>query len=90
MEDQIIFGDRMIPLKLPDNTLSMPPGLLSSLSPVDDIAGTIAAGYLAPDLTIEATIHKGRGFEVHRPRTGIVDASTRAFFYMRRGEQRSN
>ena len=38
---------------------------------------TIAAGYLAPDLTIEATIHKGKGFKADRPRTGIIDASTR-------------
>jgi 3-oxoacyl-[acyl-carrier-protein] synthase III len=38
---------------------------------------TIASGYLAPDLTIELTIHKGEGFALPKPQTGIVDAATR-------------
>ena len=38
---------------------------------------TIATGFLAPDLSIEAKIHKGEGFTFHRPRTGIIDATTR-------------
>jgi hypothetical protein len=48
MEDEIIFGDRMIPIKLPDNALSAPPGLSTSLSPVDDIAGTIRKALQKP------------------------------------------
>ncbi len=48
MEDQIIFGDRMIPIKLPDNALSAPPGLSTSLSPVDDIADTIRKALQKP------------------------------------------
>lgn len=39
--------------------------------------GAIASGYLAPDLSIEVTIHKGQGFKLHKPQTGIVDALTR-------------
>lgn len=41
MEDQIVFGDQMIPVKLPDNVKSAPPGLSTTLSPVDDIEETI-------------------------------------------------
>jgi hypothetical protein len=48
MEDQIIFGVRMIPIKLPDNALSAPPGLSTSLSPVDDIADTIRKALQKP------------------------------------------
>ena len=48
MEDQIIFGDRMIPIKLPDDALSAPPGLSTSLSPVDDIADTIRKALQKP------------------------------------------
>jgi hypothetical protein len=48
MEDQIIFGDRMIPIMLPDNTLSAPPGLSTSLSPVDDIADAIRKALQKP------------------------------------------
>ncbi len=36
MEDQIVFGDRMISVKLPDNARSAPPGLSTTLPPVDD------------------------------------------------------
>ena len=39
--------------------------------------GSIVSGYLASDLSIEATIHKGQGFKLHKPQTGILDASTR-------------
>ncbi|MGD2271678.1 MAG: lactate racemase domain-containing protein [Desulfobacterales bacterium] len=48
MEDQIIFGDRMIPVKLPDNVLSAPPELATPLTPVDDIAETIRKALRKP------------------------------------------
>ncbi|UCH21712.1 MAG: DUF2088 domain-containing protein [Deltaproteobacteria bacterium] len=48
MEDEIIFGDQMIPIRLPDNVLSAPPGLSTSLSPVDDIVGTIRKALQKP------------------------------------------
>ena len=42
MEDQIVFGDRMIPVRLPDNILSAPPGVgETSLKPVKDLSRTI-------------------------------------------------
>ena len=41
MEDQIVFGDRMIPVKLPDNVQSAPPGLSTTLPPVDNPEETI-------------------------------------------------
>jgi len=41
MEEQIVFGDRMIPVKLPDRVQTAPPGLATTLSPVEDLGGTI-------------------------------------------------
>ena len=41
MEKQIVFGDKMIPVNLPDDVQSAPPGLFTSLSAVDDIEETI-------------------------------------------------
>jgi hypothetical protein len=41
MEEQIVFGEQMIPVKLPDNAFSAPPGLSTTLSPVDDVEETI-------------------------------------------------
>ena len=37
MEDHIVFGDRMLPIKLPDTVQSAPPGLSTDLSPADDV-----------------------------------------------------
>jgi hypothetical protein len=48
MEDQIIFGDRMIPVKLPDIVQSAPPGFSTTLAAVDDIEGTIQKALQAP------------------------------------------
>jgi hypothetical protein len=48
MEEQICFGDRMIPVQLPDNVLSAPPGLSTTLDPVDDIEGAIRKGLQEP------------------------------------------
>jgi len=36
VEEQIVYGDQMIPVKLPDNVKSAPPGLSTTLPPVDD------------------------------------------------------
>jgi hypothetical protein len=41
MEEQIVFGEQMIPVKLPDNAFFAPPGLSTTLSPVDDVEETI-------------------------------------------------
>ncbi|MBW1824589.1 MAG: DUF2088 domain-containing protein [Deltaproteobacteria bacterium] len=48
MEDQIVFGDRMIPVKLPDNVQSAPPGLSTTLSPVDNPEETILRALQRP------------------------------------------
>lgn len=48
MEEQIVFGDRMIPVKLPDNTQSAPQGLSTTLPPVDDLEATIREALQAP------------------------------------------
>jgi len=48
MEEQIVFGDKMIPVKLPDNVLSAPPGLSTTLEPVGDIEGAIRKGLQKP------------------------------------------
>ena len=37
MDEQIVFGDRMIPVKLPDRTRFVPQGLSTSLPPVADL-----------------------------------------------------
>jgi len=41
VEEQIVFGDRMVPVRLPDDVKSAPPGLSTSLPPVDDLGATI-------------------------------------------------
>ncbi|MGD8520008.1 MAG: lactate racemase domain-containing protein [Desulfobacterales bacterium] len=41
MEEQIVFGEQMVPLKLPKNAFSAPPGLSTTLSPVDDVEEAI-------------------------------------------------
>ncbi|MBU0735002.1 MAG: DUF2088 domain-containing protein [Proteobacteria bacterium] len=48
MEDQIVFGDRMIPVKLPDNVQSAPPGLSTTLPPVDNPEETILRALQRP------------------------------------------
>jgi lactate racemase len=48
MEDQIVFGDRMIPVKLPDNVRSAPPGLSTTLPPVDNPEETILRALQRP------------------------------------------
>ncbi len=41
MDEQIVFGDRMIPVKLPPRTKIVSPGLSVSLPPVKDLHGAI-------------------------------------------------
>ena len=41
MQDQIVFGDRMIPVTLPDTVRSAPPGLIPTLEPAEDTEGAI-------------------------------------------------
>jgi hypothetical protein len=48
MEDQIVFGDRMIPVRLPGNVTGVPPGLSSTLPPVDDLEVTIRKALQGP------------------------------------------
>jgi hypothetical protein len=48
MQDQIVYGDSMIPVKLPENVQSAPPGLSTNLAPVDDIAAVIRRALQQP------------------------------------------
>ena len=48
MEEQIVFGDRMIPVKLPDNVQSAPQEFSTNLSPVDDLEGTFRKALQEP------------------------------------------
>jgi hypothetical protein len=41
MKEQIVFGDHMARVTLPANVIAAPPGLSTTLAPVDDIAGEI-------------------------------------------------
>jgi len=41
MKDQIVFGSRMIPVELPDDVQTAPPGLSTTLPPAEDLEGTI-------------------------------------------------
>jgi hypothetical protein len=41
MKEQVVYGDRMIPVTLPDNAWTAPPGLTTTLTPVEDIEATI-------------------------------------------------
>jgi hypothetical protein len=41
MDEQIVFGDRMIPVKLPQRTKIASPGLSASLPPAQNLRGTI-------------------------------------------------
>ena len=41
MEEQIVFGDEMMPITLPDDVQIAPPGLSTTLSAVDDIEATV-------------------------------------------------
>jgi Lactate racemase N-terminal domain len=48
MDEQIVFGDRMIPVKLPDRTKFLPQGLSTSLPPVADLKTAIQEALRRP------------------------------------------
>ena len=48
MKEQIVFGDRMVPVTLPDNVITAPPGLSTTLAPLDDIAAEIQRALQSP------------------------------------------
>ena len=48
MEEQIIFGDEMVSVTLPDNVHCAPPGLSTTLSAVDNIEETVRQALQAP------------------------------------------
>ena len=48
MDEQIVYGDRMVPVRLPDRTKIVPPGLSTSLPPVADLKATIEAALQNP------------------------------------------
>ena len=48
MKDEIIFGDRMMSVELPDNVQIAPPGLSTTLPPVNDIGETIRKALRKP------------------------------------------
>jgi hypothetical protein len=48
MEAQIVFGEQMIPVKLPENVQVAPQGLSTSLTPVDDTEDTVRKALQKP------------------------------------------
>lgn len=48
MKEEIIFGERMMPITLPDDVQIAPPGLSTTLPPVDNIEETIRRALLEP------------------------------------------
>jgi nickel-dependent lactate racemase len=48
MDEQIVYGDRMVPVRLPDRTKIIPPGLSISLPPVANLKATIEAALQNP------------------------------------------
>ncbi len=48
MDSQIVFGEKMIPVNLPENVQTAPQDLSTSLSPVDDIEDTIRKALQKP------------------------------------------
>ena len=48
MEEQIVFGDEMVPITLPDDVQIAPPGLSTTLSAVDDIEATVRQALQEP------------------------------------------
>jgi len=48
MDEQIVFGDRMIPVRLPDRTRFVPQGLSTSLPPVADLRAALQEALRRP------------------------------------------
>jgi len=61
-------------------TLGRDPSLVDSIARAYVESGkykTVASAYLSPDLNVQLTLHKGRGYRFEKPRRGIVDTHTR-------------
>ena len=41
MQEQIVFGEKTIPVNLPDDVITAPPGLSTTLTVTEDIQGAI-------------------------------------------------
>jgi hypothetical protein len=48
MKEEIVFGDRMMPITLPDDVRTAPPGLATTLSAVSDLEATIRQALQKP------------------------------------------
>ena len=48
MDSQIVFGEKMIPVKLPENVQAAPQDLSTRLTPVDDLEDTIRKALQKP------------------------------------------
>ena len=48
MREQIVFGDQMARVTLPDSVITAPPGLSTTLEPVEDIGGEIQRALQSP------------------------------------------
>jgi hypothetical protein len=48
MQEQIVFGDHMARVTLPDSVITAPPGLSTTLAPVEDIADEIQRALQSP------------------------------------------
>jgi len=48
MKEEIVFGDRMMPITLPDDVQIAPPGLSTTLSAADNIEDTICSALAQP------------------------------------------
>ena len=48
MRDEIVCGDRMVPVELPDHVRVVPPGLSTSLAPAEDLGKTIREAFHSP------------------------------------------
>jgi hypothetical protein len=48
MREEIVFGDRMILAELPDQARAVPPGLATSLTPVEDLQRAVREAFHSP------------------------------------------
>ena len=48
MQEQIVFGNKTIPVTLPDDVITAPPGLSTTLTATEDIQGTIQKALQSP------------------------------------------
>jgi len=55
MEEQIVYGEQMIAVKLPDNVQTAPQGLSTDLTPAADIEAEIRSALRQPCWLVSAT-----------------------------------